>query len=382
MTRKAKVGIILLVALLCALPLGLVAFCVVNKVYHTPSRAMSPTLEPGDHLFVDRLAYASAEPERWDVIVFRYPVDPSRDYIKRIVGLPGESVRIRDGDVYVGGGVIRKPWPVQEALWRPVPGSGAAQAWRAEAEGIWHLADGVFEVDCRDSQTPQLLRYRREIVAYNTDDLRRMKLPMMRIPTCDAMVGCLLEPRAKGGSVLIAFDTMPESGIQSIDQWLIRLPLPGEDGPPELRRSESVVATGQPCGLAVGKPSRLEVCHVDLAIIVRVDDQEVLRHEYQMPPKLQRAYGLTRSVGIDLGCQSGHVVFREPSISVDLHLTNFPYTHGVHKPFALGGGEYFTIGDNNVNSNDSRAWGAVSRNAIVGKATTIFWPPSRRGRIR
>ena len=61
----------------------------------------------GDRLLVDKLAYEFIEPKRWDVVVFRYPNAAWRNYIKRLVGLPGESIRIQYGNVWIDGDHMR-----------------------------------------------------------------------------------------------------------------------------------------------------------------------------------------------------------------------------------------------------------------------------------
>ena len=58
----------------------------------------------GDRILVGKFAYDFEEPKRWDVIVFRYPGDPATNYIKRLVGLPGETIRISHGNVWIGHG--------------------------------------------------------------------------------------------------------------------------------------------------------------------------------------------------------------------------------------------------------------------------------------
>jgi signal peptidase I len=63
--------------------------------------SMEPTFETGQYLIVDELSYRLGAPARGDVIIFRYPKDPSQFFIKRIVGLPGETVAIKNGSVYV-----------------------------------------------------------------------------------------------------------------------------------------------------------------------------------------------------------------------------------------------------------------------------------------
>lgn len=62
---------------------------------------MEPTFDNGQYLIIDEISYHLANPERGDVIVFRYPRDPSQYFIKRVIGLPGETVKIQNGKVSV-----------------------------------------------------------------------------------------------------------------------------------------------------------------------------------------------------------------------------------------------------------------------------------------
>ena len=66
--------------------------------------SMEPTFEDTEYLIVDEFSYHFRAPERGEVIVFRYPEDPSKFFIKRIVGLPGETVEIRDNKVFIKKG--------------------------------------------------------------------------------------------------------------------------------------------------------------------------------------------------------------------------------------------------------------------------------------
>ncbi len=63
--------------------------------------SMEPTFQNGDYLIVDQLSYRFNEPKRGSVLIFKYPKDPSKYFIKRIIGLPGENISIKDGEVYV-----------------------------------------------------------------------------------------------------------------------------------------------------------------------------------------------------------------------------------------------------------------------------------------
>ena len=66
-----------------------------------PSESMENTIMTGDRIFGNRLAYTFGEPERFDIVIFKFPDDESQLFIKRVIGLPGETVEIRDGKVYI-----------------------------------------------------------------------------------------------------------------------------------------------------------------------------------------------------------------------------------------------------------------------------------------
>lgn len=68
--------------------------------------SMAPNLHSGDNLIVDKLSYRFTDPERYDIIVFPYQYEEGVYYIKRIIGLPGETVLIEDGEVYIDGELL------------------------------------------------------------------------------------------------------------------------------------------------------------------------------------------------------------------------------------------------------------------------------------
>jgi len=73
-------------------------------------RSMEPTLQDGDQLIVDKISYRFRDPERFDIIIFPYHGDGSKKtyYIKRIIGLPGETIQIVDGKIYINGEVLEE----------------------------------------------------------------------------------------------------------------------------------------------------------------------------------------------------------------------------------------------------------------------------------
>jgi len=88
---------IVLIALIIVAPIRYFIF----QPFFVKGQSMEPNFEDGDYLIVDELSYRLRGPQRGEVIVFKYPADPSQRYIKRIIGLPGEIVEIKEGKVIV-----------------------------------------------------------------------------------------------------------------------------------------------------------------------------------------------------------------------------------------------------------------------------------------
>ena len=78
-----------------------------NKLVYTnaviPSESMQTTIMKGDRIIGSRLAYKSKDPQRFDIVIFKYPDDPSKIFIKRVIGLPGETVEIKEGKLLIDG---------------------------------------------------------------------------------------------------------------------------------------------------------------------------------------------------------------------------------------------------------------------------------------
>lgn len=118
-------------AFLVALLIALVVRTLVIQAFKIPSGSMENTLLVGDHIFVNKFIFgyhipytkgrvlAFRHPERGDIIVFEFPEDPSKDFIKRVVGIPGDTVEIRRKKLYVNGS------PVDEGYVRYADGPGA-----------------------------------------------------------------------------------------------------------------------------------------------------------------------------------------------------------------------------------------------------------------
>jgi len=88
--------------------------------------SMEPSLHDGQFVVVSRLAYDlplfQSEPQRGDIVVFRFPLNPERRFIKRVIGLPGDEVLVQDGAVYINGVQLYEPYlaaqPAYKSAWR------------------------------------------------------------------------------------------------------------------------------------------------------------------------------------------------------------------------------------------------------------------------
>ncbi len=83
--------------------------------------SMRPTLEDGEFVLVNRLAYRFDKPVRGDIVVFHFPLDPGQDLIKRVIGLPGDEIRVEGGVVHVNDEPLNEPYiaspPIYAGRW-------------------------------------------------------------------------------------------------------------------------------------------------------------------------------------------------------------------------------------------------------------------------
>jgi len=80
------------------------------KAYKIPASSMEPTLLVGDHFIVDTKTYKNEKPKRGDIIIFEYPKDPSKEFVKRVIGIEGEKIEIIRNKIYINDQLIDDPW--------------------------------------------------------------------------------------------------------------------------------------------------------------------------------------------------------------------------------------------------------------------------------
>jgi signal peptidase I len=127
----------LLLDIVETLILSLILFLTINAIsarIRVDGTSMEPTLHHGQFVLVNKLAYKFGDPQMGDVIVFHYPRDPDQEYIKRVIGLPGDTVEIINGQVYVNDQLIDEPYIAASPNYGP-------NNWYVPADSLFVLGD-------------------------------------------------------------------------------------------------------------------------------------------------------------------------------------------------------------------------------------------------
>jgi signal peptidase I len=346
----------------------------------------SPVL-PGQRLLVNKTAFAVRSPRRWEVIVFHLF---GLDFIKRLLGLPGETIEIRDGDLYVDGALCRKTLDEFKAMrilvfdnsYQPQPMTWAARWESAPYRGgstplvgtqlqleagadDWHLvAYRHFDLDTRKF-LPIMDEY-----AYNSAEPRRL------VPVQDVMFECDLEIQASGGSLALG---ITDGG----DHLLADLPLglaaggtlrhvPGFSLPGLKERAGRPLAV---CGVSLQPGTRyhIEWALVDRRVTLRIDGVDAFA-PVDLPACRERV-PLVRPVM--LAIHGGKALASNIRLWRDVHYTQAGTNAVKGAVVRLGPDQYFVLGDNSPASEDSRFWpdgGAVPGDSLIGTPLVVLRP--------
>jgi signal peptidase I len=359
---EAVVGVVIVI-------LVLRHFCLGN--YQIPTSSMEPTLfgnHPeerirGDRILVDRLAYLTGEPERWDTIVFKYPLDRTKTYIKRLIGLPGEQVRIRGGNIYIN----REPkgFPPRWFLARKPP-AGQQDGWqgifprcRTETPGTWAPVDGASFVGTPQDGVLKPAGGGEGWLVYRGRLQARVPEPF------DSRSGPPL------GELRLVFDAVLDRGALEVDLDLtarrIRFHLPVGEGEAEIRLDGERVARG-PTPLQAGRRVRLAIENVDGLLTLDGGGSGPITHAYD-PAAGDRAVERPRlRIGVSEG---GTLRMTRCAMFRDIHYIED--SKGVLRrdgPLRVPPDGYFVLGDNCPRSKDSRLWRSVTYRLKSGREIT------------
>jgi signal peptidase I len=373
--------------------------------HYQPAGGVMPVAN-GDRILVLKCIYQFFEPRQWDIVVFKDPRDPATNLIKRLLGRPGETVEIIDGDVYIDGRISRKPLRVQNELWMPVydndyqparpreglfNGHSWQQPFKNVANSKWETdkgSDAQFRLASHTGEIHTLI-YDSSIgngfrATYAYNDVRGYD----HMPYCsDLMVRFYAASGELDGIIGISlskYQTCYKAWVDYSGEMVIAKISEGEETVLDSKTIEM---------WALGKPALVKFANVDHQLIFEFGSERLV---YDLGRSADDA-GLRKT---DVEPQvkifgSGQLALSHISIFRDVHYTARKFADSGDfgraiegNPLTLRKDEFFVLGDNSPNSEDGRWWvqvgrgnnntfyrkGIVPRDYLVGKAMLVYWP--------
>lgn len=361
----------------------------------------------GDRILVLKCIYQFFQPKRWDVIVFKNPNEPHINYIKRLVALPGDSVEIIDGDVYIDGKISRKPPKVQNELWmnvynndyQPVnPDKTTFNATLTKAWRIPFVNKGQSNWKTTDTEKPtefflESPADRINTIAYDSSlgNNFRASYAYNRVsfhkymPVCsDLMIRFYCKSTENPGLIgasLSKYGIEYKASVSPDGRMAITKTADGEE----------TLLTDYDIGpLEHDKWTLLRFANVDHRLVFEFAEEKIT-YDLGLGPEDagERKTNLEPQVEI---FGAGKLNLAHIAILRDIHYTAGKSGGGGRaangEPFPLKEDEFFVLGDNSPNSQDGRWWdrpgiankgisyreGVVPRDYLVGKALFVYWP--------
>jgi len=372
-------------AVAIAMALVIRHYCV--EAFRIPTGSMMPTLygdnkpgEPrrhGDRILVDKFAWMRDDPQRWQVMVFQYPLNRNKNFIKRLIGLPDEWLATADGDIWTSKDgetwkIERKPPGVRDRLFFPYwpeptdgPSFQGSPCWAGDSD--WSFDADTLSVD--SGEKPASYQFARAVLTYGDVD-RRGRIGRGEVEVGDIRFRASVDVEREGDLEI----RIEEHGIVH----LVRL---GAD--------ESYLEVGG------DKPERraldfrierdesfdLSFANVDDSLVLRIDGDEIVFAFPNMPtspPGIGPDYGIEHrdsdANGLTLVAEGLKAVFSDARVERDLHYVRS--SGQTASKWQIPAGHYFALGDNTQSSKDSREWKLDTITLMDG--TMIEWEPETR----
>lgn len=380
-------------------------FCI--EAYQIPTSSMQPTLMGSveanvhDRILVNKLIQTFRDPKRWDITVFKYPLQKNQNYVKRIIGMPDDRLCISGGNVYQVEGdgenrkytVLRKPDDLQEVMWKNI--YPQRRETRAETKSLPEIfgasppravseIENGFVIEPNGKTARMFFRdavdggvVNRVWDGYPIDVSRPMRdknngdgffynqnrsqeiVPDLRL-TCTVTTEKSLKEFA------LAIEVLRPDHEKYTYSFVIR----GDKGVLEVRGANKDLVIGKseefPVSLTPGEATELSFAHVDEQMIAWQDGSELQRFESSewscrdgcvIPPANPFKAPNDRKVNPQFLCSgTGKVTMTDVRIDRDQHYTRETAPEIIEVP----ADHYYMMGDNTLQSIDSRGWTAIT----------------------
>ena len=383
----------------------------VGDVYPVSSSSMRPTILGGvgvageepqtEWVFVD---YDRSPPDRFELVVLR-PANGGESLVKRVLGLPGETLRLAQGDLFIDG----KPLGSRGRGQRLIPlWDSDRESWRewlsvtTTPGGPWHELNGRLVLDAEElsgntegEPEAAVLRYQArdgylspagrrvpgvlpvndlvltlDLVLEGVDHAADASLTLWLTEAGDVF---LLTLRAGAGSVEGNFDLVLERLARS--EFDSHGKVIGEATTREVLTRGALTLEG-------GRNHGLTFSNWDDALEVQLDGRRVLAHEYGRNRPLERGGVAEEHLAPRAGFGGRGLTLRFERIRVSRDLFWIPRgAFAVDEELLLGPNEIFVLGDNSRASTDSRSFGPLALDRVSGRVEAVIWPLARLRRL-
>jgi len=348
---------------------------------------MEPTLHgdpaDGDRIIANKFGILFSPLKRYDVFLFKFPLDKSTSFIKRVVGLPNEELMIKQGDLYTRAKgadrflIAKKPIKTQESMWIPLVESiqtnqsnrkrynpaVPADDWDLPENGLSNMADGKMNLAAGG-----IIRYKNAVSDeyINTPGNHTVSDIKLSFKLRAEKVGGEIYTtiRTHAGDFSLHFFSQPLKAADSDSPnltWHFRAP--SSEIAPYPNTLEYHISGKETQTLPIdakiepNKDHLIEILNFDGTIYIKVDGQEVQKYDYITSLQdNQPEEDSHSSYQIELGTRKYAATLWDFNIWRDVYYYDNTGILRGNKPLTIPAGKYFAIGDNVPNSKDSRLW--------------------------
>lgn len=350
------------------------------EAYKIPTGSMQPTLIGDEHadiqdrILVDKLSYSFRDPKRWEVAVFRYPLNYAQNFIKRVVGVGPEEFRIKHGDLWSRSSeaeewsILRRPRSVQDSMWKRLDLlQPDGTSWRVTNDGkAWELAGRRIE-----ARGDGMAGFRKpgSVMDRYFDGYPEVLVPLIsknpkpNLPTAVGDLRVSSQLTCLPGEREVSFELQ-----EGLKRYLFRIPGPAAEPTARLRIEvfdNSRFSSGgpltfegeRPYRLPAGVPTGVAVQNMDDLLELEIDGEVRLSMEVEsMRDQASSVWLRSTGEGVD---------FEELMVYRDVY-----YLSEGSASYQIPAGHYLMLGDNTQNSSDSRHW-RFARYEVQGEAEEL-----------